>query len=658
MIDSGFSGLPPTSGPGKEHFPPGKAELRAQITETRGELKKVSRQTRVKGEVVKHNRDGSIRIRTDKGEITVRIKGRDIPQEGQKVEIKISPGDPPKQATISPPRTEEAAPSQLSQSPEKPVSTNSQHIDTPLQPRTLPQTPVASVATSIPVSEEDMALKIQTPAPVQLDSAVRLIPLPANQISQFTQQIPEQIEQIVLQLIQLSPQIRLLDSNEIPKFIPEELGLILSPSTYRATPIQHSFSVSYPLQHQESQGLSPVLNPVIVQTTLQQISSIPQSIEITVEAKANMILFQPSPQQFSSSSQGGTIAPQTSYTGLIDVRITSITVPRVTLTTPANLKQQTANDPSPGLHSDISVHTQIHAPQTAGQITAQVTGITPQRLPVLSFIFPDGSLSQPFVMQFAATNLSTGTELQLIPLHTSSLQPSAVQISSSAAPAAELLTGSRWPAFDELVQTLQQIAPQALNRLSQTMPNPANPARMSPAILFFIAAVRGGDITGWLGDKTVDALKRAGKDSLLKRLTRDISGLNRISSEPVSQDWRATSLPLFWNGEVYKLQLFYRNQDNSNNTNEKDDGSGTRFLFDLNLSHIGELQLDGLHRPGKLDLIVRTKTAFSNNMQQTMRRTYINALEQTNMVGELSFQSKAARFVKIDLRQETIGIST
>jgi hypothetical protein len=51
-------------------------------------------------------------------------------------------------------------------------------------------------------------------------------------------------------------------------------------------------------------------------------------------------------------------------------------------------------------------------------------------------------------------------------------------------------------------------------------------------------------------------------------------------------------------------------------------GKQTRFIFDLSLDALGKVQLDGLFRAKRLDLIVRTLTPFSLPMQQDMRRIY------------------------------------
>ncbi|MBI4030762.1 MAG: hypothetical protein HY370_03735 [Proteobacteria bacterium] len=304
-------------------------------------------------------------------------------------------------------------------------------------------------------------------------------------------------------------------------------------------------------------------------------------------------------------------------------------------------------------------------------IRAQVTGMMsgPQNAPVVSVRMPGMPSPVSFVFPFDAPNFLPGTALELIP------QPG---ISPSYAPRAAALAASgkislfppsfsapfpaptppwplfgqfEWPALEELQQVIVQ--QQASLRVAQTIiaqtaPNAAHPARIPAAALFFLAAVRAGDLAGWLGERVTDALRRAGREDVITRVSRDFAGLNKTSSEPLSQDWRGLALPLSWQDELHKMMLYYR-RDRGSGDDEAGDIRGTRFIFDLNLSRMGAVQLDGFHRTKRLDLIIRTKTPLAAVMQQAMRRAYAGALEQTDLSGELAFQNKPGQFVKIEL---------
>ena len=66
------------------------------------------------------------------------------------------------------------------------------------------------------------------------------------------------------------------------------------------------------------------------------------------------------------------------------------------------------------------------------------------------------------------------------------------------------------------------------------------------------------------------------------------------------------------------------------------DGHGARanrFLIDLTLSRIGELQLDGLVRPRRFDLILRTHMPLPPEMRQEIGKLFQNSLETLGMTG-------------------------
>jgi len=55
------------------------------------------------------------------------------------------------------------------------------------------------------------------------------------------------------------------------------------------------------------------------------------------------------------------------------------------------------------------------------------------------------------------------------------------------------------------------VSAQAANAFAAMTPSPANAAQFGPAVMFFVAAMRSGDVSGWLGNKAIDALQKSGK---------------------------------------------------------------------------------------------------------------------------------------------------
>src|SRR5438270_1123322 len=96
------TGIPkPVSGSG----PPitqGRQEQPVRVENATGDLTHLPRAVRLEGTVTAHNADGTIRIATSLGNLDVRLRGPNVPADGQRVEVDLSAGHPPRQAVIRP----------------------------------------------------------------------------------------------------------------------------------------------------------------------------------------------------------------------------------------------------------------------------------------------------------------------------------------------------------------------------------------------------------------------------------------------------------------------------------------------------------------------------------------------------------------------------
>ena len=215
------------------------------------------------------------------------------------------------------------------------------------------------------------------------------------------------------------------------------------------------------------------------------------------------------------------------------------------------------------------------------------------------------------------------------------------------------LTPGLWSTLNETASILTQTQTSSAQVLTALTPQAHNPAQMPPAVMLFIAAVRGGDLTGWIGERTMDMLRRSEHADVVRRMGQDSAFLNQLS-ETVSGDWRSTSIPLMWQNEIHKIIMHYKQDDPAHDDNSPKDKQ-SRFIFDLAVPNIGKVQLDGLYRINRLDLILRTEHAFSKAMQMDMKQTYIHAIGQSNLEGELSFQNDLSQWVTIDVEKDGFG---
>lgn len=592
---------------------------------------------KLEGEVTQQNKNGSVRISTSKGDIDVQVRGNKQPQKGQRVEIDLPAGRPPRQATLrqttvrNTPRTTTASPPpQTTPAPQTVQITHSVARPTPAQPPVPPavQEAVLQGNASNPATPQTRAI---TP-----EAVIRLLPAP-----------PAQAQTIVREYLQTLPQPQLaaLARTELSaNLIVQNAEGQLSQALLQA-PKNSLTQLNLQLQNTNQPLLknSFFQTPTIQQTLLTTPTGTPPST--TIPTLLNTAIIQ-APQTATLTpialdpTNPATLA--SSRLSQIDIQVLKITPPNITLTPPA----------TPPFTPPLT------SANNATTITAQVTSFTQGGLPLVTLQWPGSSLPQNFILQFNSNNLQLGTQLQISPQATASAASTITTPLPQLSTANPLLQGFQWPALDELYNGLLRISPQAAASLSRALPNAGNPAQMGAAAMMFIAAVRSGDIGGWLGDKKIDLIQRMGRGNILGRLVQNsANAVQPTAAEvPTASEWRAVPLPMFWEGEIHKITL-YTKQENQNNQKDNQDNNGqTRFVFDLSLSRMGDIQLDGLLRDKRLDLVVRTQNSFSAPMQQTMRQAYTTALGSTELTGDLNFQGSTNNWVHVLQEKEQLGV--
>ena len=232
------------------------------------------------------------------------------------------------------------------------------------------------------------------------------------------------------------------------------------------------------------------------------------------------------------------------------------------------------------------------------------------------------------------------------------IQPqSAINFSSLNLP----VLSTEWPALQDSLDALVQTAPSVASAVQNTLPSPT--PRLVSTTLFFVAALRLGQVENWLGDKTLNALKDSGKTALIDRLSGDFSRIAGQSTETIAGQWKALTLPMLYDGQVSNIQLFIRGDEDTDKGTEESGTKGeqTRFILDLELSNMGPLQLDGYLTPQTLDIIFRTHHALPTEMRRDMMRLFSDAVEMVNLKGGISFQSQPSDFINVLAEVEKDG---
>jgi hypothetical protein len=201
-----------------------------------------------------------------------------------------------------------------------------------------------------------------------------------------------------------------------------------------------------------------------------------------------------------------------------------------------------------------------------------------------------------------------------------------------------------WPVLDDIFQSFYQATPQAAQILARIIPSPANAQSFGPAVMLFAAALKSGDLQGWLGDKKLEMMQKLGKGDLISRLSAEASSLSS-NNDTAATDWKTYPLPLLYQNEISKVLFHVRREPDDDGQQEQKDA--TRFVMDVSLPRMGNVQLDALVRGNRVDLVVRTELPVSAPMQDAMRTAYAHALDNTMIYGDIGFQSDVKNFITI-----------
>lgn len=293
----------------------------------------------------------------------------------------------------------------------------------------------------------------------------------------------------------------------------------------------------------------------------------------------------------------------------------------------------------------------------AGELQGVVESITQTGLPVvraggdLFILKTDSPVAPGSLVTFTMRPLTQGETLAALTIKGAAANWTGATVTADKG--FQPLRGEDWPALQQTLQNLAGTNVEAA--LRDTIPSAS--ARLVPTTLFFLAALRAGDIESWLGGNALQALKSSGRQSLAERLTGDFGKIAEGARETLPGDWRGFSIPLLLQDEqISQMQLFLRrhmaDDDRSKGESEADRAITTRFLLNLHLSRMGDMQLDGLMKKQRLDLILRSRDALSAAMRQQLTEGFAKGLAQSGMDGAISFQAKHQGWVTVDLPQQ------
>lgn len=199
-----------------------------------------------------------------------------------------------------------------------------------------------------------------------------------------------------------------------------------------------------------------------------------------------------------------------------------------------------------------------------------------------------------------------------------------------------------WPALREALEVVRSghVAGSAAPSPSANFV-PAPNAQFPSNLLFFLAALRLGDLAGWFGRDSTQRLERAGRGSLLKRLAEDFVQLGELSKRRTSSDWRTHAIPFNDGTQIQQLRVLSRRHDRDDDP-ESDQETGTRFVIDLSLSRFGAFQLDGLMRGKHFELIVRSHEPLDDEVHRDISIIFHDSVTACGLTGSVAFRAEPA----------------
>lgn len=204
-----------------------------------------------------------------------------------------------------------------------------------------------------------------------------------------------------------------------------------------------------------------------------------------------------------------------------------------------------------------------------------------------------------------------------------------------------------WQTLADTLSVLQTNNPALAARVMQQIPA-MNP-QFTSNLLFFLAAVKGGTLRDWLGERTVDQLETA-VPGLFAKLSQDMATMQQVFVHSPLTDWSGVMLPFMFGAEMHQARLYVRNEEENSSGGGGKGASGQRFVVECDLSQMGEVQLDGFIRNGEkaktFDLVVRAANTLAPEISQGIRSVFETTLQGGGLNGQIMFQYGPQHFIR------------
>jgi hypothetical protein len=160
----------------------------------------------------------------------------------------------------------------------------------------------------------------------------------------------------------------------------------------------------------------------------------------------------------------------------------------------------------------------------------------------------------------------------------------------------------------------------------------------------FLQALSDGDMKRWLGVDTQSQLRAQGQNGLADRLGTEFLALRESFLIPPQNQWQMLLLPFVHNETLQQARLFTKREKRKESDARKNQTGDVRFVLEVSLSAMGDLQFDGLVRhpeqqSTQFDLVLRSTHPLNVQDRVEITRIFNEASELTGFKGTLAIQT-------------------
>jgi hypothetical protein len=206
------------------------------------------------------------------------------------------------------------------------------------------------------------------------------------------------------------------------------------------------------------------------------------------------------------------------------------------------------------------------------------------------------------------------------------------------------------PPLEALTRMFATAAPALAQQVETQLSLP--PGDQLAALIFgFLAGSRLGPRERWPDPQVRKALIEVGRGDLAAKLDAEAGPIGQTQPAPAPGHWSISVLPYLGLATTKPMRLYRRTPDDQ----ERQRGGGERFVIELELRRLGAVQLDGLVRERRFDLVLRSDRPLDEGLKALAEQTFRDALLISGWSGELSY-ARTTVVPLVPLQREGSGI--